>query len=110
MDTLRDVINKLKSISLETERNAPYTYGDNRKKVTKFCTDPDTMYRTMSKWYALATSTTFSKGTSLWMNSQRLDVKKRGSEQFAIVYIDYTSSSRLDDICIERRISKYIRS
>lgn len=110
METLKDLIDKLNSESIE-EETEEVVRGTNRKKVTKFCTDPDVMYKTIVKWYALASSITNFNGISLWMHSnQRLDIKQRGSEQFAIVYVDFKTNALLDETCIEERISKYIRS
>ena len=110
MNTLKDLIDKLKSESIE-ENTEVVVRGTNRKKVTKFCTDPEVMYETIIKWYALASSISYLNGMSVWMNSnQRLDIKKRGSEQFSVVYVDYTTNSLLDETCIEKRISKYKRS
>lgn len=110
MDNLKNLIDKLKSESIE-EESEEVVRGTNRKKITKFCTDPDVMYKTIVKWYALANSITYFNGISIWMNSnQRLDIKQRGFKQFAIVYVDYKTNSLLDETCIEKRISKYIRS
>lgn len=110
MDTLKDLIDKLKSESIE-ENAEKVVRGNNRKKVTKFCTDPAVMYETIVKWYALASSISYLNGISVWMNfNQRLDIKKRGSEQFAIVYVNYETNSLLDETCIEKRINKYKRS
>lgn len=110
MDTLKAFLDKLEAESKEKETEE-VVRGTNRKKVTKFCTDPDVMYKTIVKWYALASSITYFNGISVWMNSnQRLDIKQRGFKQFAIVYVDYKTNSLLDETCIEKRINKYIRS
>ena len=110
METLKDLLDKLKSEPIE-ENTEKVIRGTNRKKVTKFCTDLTVMYETVIKWYVLASSISYLNGMSIWMNSnQRIDIKKRGSEQFTVVYVDYKTNSLLDETCIEKRISKYKRS
>lgn len=86
----------------------------NRKFITESCKDIEKLYELVSSFCAtskanlimyrrIGSNWKYRRILTAWKNNIKLELTPRGSEQFKIVYTDYGE-------CIEKRISKYVKS